>query len=220
MKIILAFVLGASSALAQAAPITYSFTGVFDTPTNWISSGPLQGLPFNGLVKGGEHFSGQFTFDTAATALSIEPAPFNWAVYPELDFQLKASSDFNAAAPLWKPEHVQVTDDNEWIPGHLEDELIATGGADVDSKHILSAILRMSPADHSAFSNFRVPDTFNGVTSANLFLYFYNYVDNRADQVSGSVQVTLSGARAVPEPGTALLLLAGLGGFVALRRRT
>lgn len=123
--------------------------------------------------------------------------------------------------PSWTPTSIQVTDDNDpRESGNPVDELIASGRFGLDGQHNLSATLRMNPGSSSAFHDFRVPLGFNDFTGATLSFYLYHTEAFIYDHVSAQVNVTLDGAPAkVPEPATGLLLLAGLGGLAALRRR-
>jgi hypothetical protein len=94
------------------------------------------------------------------------------------------------------------------------------GGTRVDRHHTLSTVLRISPADNKAFNDFRVPVGYKDFSDASIHLYMYHYDHAMYDYVGGRIEVTLLDTGAIPEPATGLLLLAGLGGMAARRRRT
>ncbi|MBQ5947151.1 VPLPA-CTERM sorting domain-containing protein [Massilia sp. ST3] len=222
MKLLPALALVLASASAQATVITYNFSGVFGAPVRASFGGATSPEPvFLDLVKAGEQFSGSFSFDTDAVATSYAGDPFRWATYATQEFKLQGSAALSAAVPSWGVGSIQVTDDNDpWMSGNPVDELIATAGAAPDGQHNLSFVLRMNPGSSNAFHDFRVPAGFNGFTDATLSFYLFHSEVFVYDIVNAQVKVSLDGAPAeVPEPATGLLLLAGLGGLAALRRR-
>lgn len=214
MKLLLALFLSLSSAIAQASVVTYSFSGTFDAPYR-SSFGPASTEPVLwSLVSAGDRFSGRFTFDTAA--MPTESGDNPWALYPLLGFELQASERFNGIATSWNPGSIQVTDDDRWNM----DELIVAASIALDPFHSLQVIMRMSPSSSSAFDGMRVPDGFNDFSSASLSLTLFHFDDFMRDVTFGPADVALEGTpAAVPEPATALLLLAGAAGFAARRRR-
>lgn len=220
MKIVLALLLGLASTLAQAKIVTYSFNGVFDAPTRRVIAGdPAHAPLFNGLLAAGDRFSGQFSFDTDAVAVSGPEDGFRWVLYPMLDFQLRASDALNAAVPAWEPVHIQVTDDHAPFDNPPYDALHAGGSGRIDNQHVLSTSLFMMAADSSAFTDFRVPVGYSDFSSASINIYLFHYDHMMYDEVSGQMQVTQLEDSAVPEPATGMLLLAGLGALATLRRR-
>ncbi|MGG7603194.1 PEP-CTERM sorting domain-containing protein [Massilia sp. BKSP1R2A-1] len=220
MKIIAALLLALSFGMAQAKVVTYAFTGKFGTPTRWAVSGdPNHAALFNGLLKEGDQFWGEFSFDNEAAPLEERNPQYAWMLYPSLTFKLTASTAFNTAASTWEAENIQITNDG-WLTGETYyDRLIAAGRKDLDSQHVLSAHIDLY-ADDTAFNDFRVPRGFQDFTSANLDLSLFHYDHVAWDRVYGTtVEIKLLEISSVPEPATILLLLAGLGGLTLLRRR-
>lgn len=227
-KLSLALLLGLASAMANAAVVTYSFTGTFD---NLTRTAPPPGRTiddplFLGLLQAGDTFSGTLTFDTAAPSSTggiVEGPPFNTVGYPLLGFQLHASNAFDAALPLWEPSGFVVNDNQTWPDGVARDKIIADGHATAaDLDHFLGFRLSAYASASSDFSANRVPYGYNGFVDGEFSLYMHHNHASADDWATGRLQLALidpDPSLNVPEPGTGLLLLAGLAAFVPLRRR-
>lgn len=91
----------------------------------------------------------------------------------------------------------------------------------LDDAHFMTAILRMTPSRNDAFQGGRVPDSFDDVNDANLFLTIFHEREFVRDEANGPARVALGDTlpAEVPEPATGLLFLAGLAGLASRRRR-
>jgi len=134
-----------------------------------------------------------------------------------LGFALQASERFNSALTSWQPGYIGIADDPDYS------EMVVSMLMRLDDAHFMTAILRMTPSSNDAFAGAVVPDGFNDFSSANLFLTIFHEREFIRDEAYGSALVGLGSEvpvpAAVPEPATATLLLAGLAGLVARRRR-
>ena len=239
MKLILALAMGVLSAAAHAEVVTYTFSGAFDAPSTspWeapaTSSGPLA----FGLVKQGDRFSGQFTFDTNAPGkwISIEPiAPADWAYYPTQSFEFKGPNALNHVVPAWNapygPEdgpaiNVLVGRNDfgkPWSdPTTSYNILNVYGAANQDATYRWNVGLSFQ-SDKNTFDYPRLPVGYNDFSSGQIELQLINNVTGGRDFVTGTAQIQLANVSPVPEPSSALMLLAGLagvGGIARLRRR-
>lgn len=215
MKIFLALLLSLCTAVAHASVVTYSFGGVFNAPKRTAIPGQTSDEPvFWNLVAEGERFAGSFTFDTNAEALEPDyEGQYN--IFPLLDFQLNASDRFNSALTSWELGGIGVDDNPDYS------ELIVSMFMRLDEAHFMTAILRMTPSRNDAFQGGRVPDGFDDVNDANLFLTIFHEREFVRDEANGPARVALGDTlpAEVPEPATGLLFLAGLGGLASRRRR-
>lgn len=242
MKFILALALGALSATAHAEIVTYTFSGTFDAPYLLGSGASGTGPLFSGLVKQGDHFSGQFSFDIAAPKMSeLNVRSFYGAYYQMQDFQFKASDAFNNAVPAWTaPTQVPFAMiDGPSIGVGLSSDV---GGhpPDQPSTYTSSFTVQAAAPDSAGHSNWsinlgglanttefldgRIPVGFNDIVSPRFTLRAYDDEAGRWSTVDGTLQIQYVNANVspVPEPSSALMLLAGLagvGGIARLRRR-
>jgi hypothetical protein len=216
MKILLALFLSLSTIAAHASVVTYSFGGAFNAPIRSAIPGQSSAEPiFWGLAAQGDRFSGSFTFDTSAATPDPEFAGVSSA--PLLGFALQASERFNSALTSWQLGSIGIADDPDYS------ELVVSMLMRLDDAHFMTAILRMTPSSNDAFAGGVVPDGFNDFSGANLFLTIFHERELVRDEAYGSALVGLGNEvpapAPVPEPATAALLLAGLAGLVARRRR-
>jgi len=214
MKILLALFLSFSTAMAQASVVTYSFSGVLSSPTRFDPVGANQEPVLWDLVAQGDRFSGRFTFDTSEPQQEFDTPP--WGHYSLLGFEFNGSERLNQALTTWSHDWVEVYDGMDWT----DSELWITASTYLDSDHVLQARMRMTPSNGIAFSGSRVPDRFDDFALASINLTLYHMDEFVFDQASGSAQVMLEDRVAVPEPATGLLLLAGMAGLCARRRRS
>jgi hypothetical protein len=231
MKITLALALSALSAVAHAEAVTYNFSGTFDTARNAEA--------FAGLIKQGDHFSGQFTFDTAATPVfEFSGRGPNYSFYETLGFKFKASDAFNNAVPAWTaPTEVFYTQVNgpnieigsyfmvggpPWEPSPVTNLFSVDAAANSGGGRYNWLLGVTAESSHTSFDDNRIPVGFNDIVNPSFSIQVYDNQTKQWGTFDGAVQIQYAGVSPVPEPSSALMLLAGLagvGGAAALRRR-
>jgi hypothetical protein len=219
MKYILAFALGLMSVAASAKTVTYTFSGVFDAPSRNVFADPSNTEPiFLDLIKAGDHFSGQFTYDSSAPVQSSFDASWGTArSYQLKSFQLQGSNGFNNALSAW-PEPTLNTQHTPYGDGY---SLVGGSNADGGKSHTVIAVLQ-GGVDQNAFADAQLPGSLGSGGNGSLSITMYHYDAHIYDMARGNVQIQLAAVSPVPEPSSAAMMLAalaGIGGLAAVRRR-
>lgn len=222
MKYIVAFAFGLLSATANAKIVTYNFSGVFSAPErHMLEDGASTEPLLLGLIKEGDAFSGQFSYDTDALPVSGHAGSETYVLQ---NFRFKASGAFNDAAAAWSGQWFNANHGFSF-PGlpTVDDSFSVSGETRVNagSSPLLDITVGADLAQDT-LNRPGLPDTLGTFSNSYARVFMY-YDDPRMyDEVVSSVRIELAPASPVPEPSSAALMLAalaGMGGVGALRRR-
>ena len=218
---------------ARAESVTYAFTGktaILPAPVVPFAVSPGYG---NLGIKIGDAVSGSFTYLTGGTDASPSPAIGNYAGnLKAMSVTIGSRTWTLAATPISLP-FIQIDDDWQLPnflpinPGYFSDKFTAAGdisgpapttalgsplaftlGLDLSSQ----TLTRPNPL----FSDTLIPSTLNlgAFTALHQGIITYSFIDADNRVVSEGIRfdiTALATVSAVPEPGTVVLLLSGLG---------
>jgi hypothetical protein len=202
-----AFLVLLAATQAQAAPITFSFTGT-------INGVPLldPGDPFAGTIGEGTLFSGEFTFDSTVSDGIVDAQTANYtSIGAGFGLSVLIGGNlFTATDAL----HIGITND---LAGSLDQYLVTAYGGD------LTVMLILEDTTGTVFANDNLPLTAPPLSAFAVRSFFLDDpdVDSNQVQLQGAIDglacVDCGPTAVVPEPAT--LVLVGSGMAALLRRR-
>ena len=201
----LALACALSAAAADAAPLTFAYTG---TVTSVAALDPEN--PFPTEPDFGTPFSGTFTFDSAAAdAVPGDPAT---GVYASTGGSFGLTLELGGLTFGYGGVTVSVTDGYDSF-GFGGDEYLF--GFAAGASTLISA--RITDFAGTMFSGDALPLTPPSLSGRFSTFLFSDIVDGNQVELAGSL-TSLTAVATVPEPSTLLLLFAALGGVSAARR--
>jgi hypothetical protein len=219
----LALALLSATGTAQAETVTYTFTAVVDSVLSlqYFQGGYVDGAELDGHhMAVNDHLSGRISFDSAEPSWFFDYGDYSLATLPKFSLEYSFKSGLNDYASTYTgsarvidmPDGDSVALDNTNYYGGTPPGLIGGAGLafeDGSGTYLTSTALPESIDIHRPGLHSRIGGSWYR-TSDETGIFFWG-------TLTSIQQVTVS---PVPEPESALLMLAGLGAVgVAMRRK-